>query len=371
MPAPRQPDFSAAREAFRSWVQHRLTGASDVEVSELSTPQSSGFSNETLFCELRWLHDAKPRHESVVIRVEPRGCRVFRSYDLSAQCRILEILADTEVPVPTVLWPACSDASVFGAPFYIMRRVEGRVPSDNPPYHCDGWMTELSPPQRRSIWLGGFDAMAQIHAVGIDQNGLDFLRRPQLGKTGLDQELSDYRSFLDWAAQGREQPIAEAALEWLDTNKPVEEKDGLVWGDARIGNIIFGDDMRPAAVLDWEMASVGSPEKDVGWAIFLDRHHSEGLGVDRLEGFPDYQESLDYYHDISGHKVKHLHYYQVFAGFRFSVIMMRIAQQLVEQGLFDAQQGRDFELNNTCTRLTAELLDLAPPGEAKSKGTYI
>ncbi len=370
MSAAAQRDLCAARVAFVEWLKGQLGEASDIHVSALTAPQASGFSNETLFGNLSWSEQGQCRQESLVIRIEPRGCRVFRSYDLSLQCSILECLAKTEVPVPTVLWSACGDERVFGSPFYVMRKVEGRVPSDNPPYHSGGWMTEVSPQQRRSIWLGGFEAMAQIHAVDIDHNGLEFLRRPDLGKNGLDQELNDYRNFLDWAAEGRQQPIAEAALEWLESNKPPQQPDGLVWGDARIGNIIFGDDARPAAVLDWEMASVGSPEKDIAWAIFLDRHHSEGLGIDRLEGFPSYEESLEYYGELSGYQVKHLHYYQVFAGFRFSIIMMRIAAQLVVQGLMNEEQGRDFELNNTCTRLTAELLDLAPPGEAAARGSY-
>jgi aminoglycoside phosphotransferase (APT) family kinase protein len=135
-----------------------------------------------------------------------------------------------------------------------------------------------------------------------------------------------------------------------------------VWGDARIGNIIF-DGTRVAAVLDWEMVTVGSPEKDLAWAIFLDRHHSEGLGVPRLPGFPSYEEALAHYEALSGHRVRHLHYYQVFAGFRFAVVMMRIAQQLAHYGMMTAEQSRAMEQNNTVTQLTAKLLGMPPPAE--------
>ena len=95
----------------------------------------------------------------------------------------------------------------------------------------------------------------------------------------------------------RTEPTAEAALEWLEKNKPTNEPTGIVWGDARVGNIIFADDSSPAAVVDWEMVTLGSPETDFGWAIFVDRHHSEGLGVPRLEGFPDYDETIAFYQD--------------------------------------------------------------------------
>jgi aminoglycoside phosphotransferase (APT) family kinase protein len=97
-------------------------------------------------------------------------------------------------------------------------------------------------------------------------------------------------------------------------------------------------------VLDWEMVTLGSPEADLAWTIFLDRHHSEGIDTPRLEGFPSYEESIERYQLLTGHRVRHLHYYQVFAGYRFAVIMMRIAQQLVRYGLMDEAGGRNFEL---------------------------
>ena len=81
----------------------------------------------------------------------------------------------------------------------------------------------------------------------------------------------------------------------------------LLWGDARIGNIIF-DGTRPAAVLDWEMVTLGSPEMDLAWSIFLDRHHSEGMGLPRLEGFPSYEETVERYEALTGFEVQDLHY---------------------------------------------------------------
>jgi aminoglycoside phosphotransferase (APT) family kinase protein len=110
------------------------------------------------------------------------------------------------------------------------------------------------------------------------------------------------------------------------------------------------------------MVSAGSPERDVGWAIFLDRHHSEGIDTPRLPGFSSYEDTIAYYEERSGHRVRNLHYYQVFAGWRFGIIMLRIAQQIVHYELATPEQGRELELNNTVTRLTAKLLDLAPPG---------
>jgi aminoglycoside phosphotransferase (APT) family kinase protein len=366
MPTPWQRNLEQDTPKFEAWLRRQIGAAGDLTLTPLVAPTSSGFSNETLLCDAAWTEVGKPRRESLVVRIQPTGYQVFPEYDMGLQFHTMRRLAKTDVPVPPVLWLETEDSSIFGAPFYVMAKVAGRVPTDQPPYHVGGWMTEISPAERRAIFLAGFEAMARIHRLDLDATGFGFLRRPELGANGLEQELASYERYLVWASAGREQPVPEAAYQWLQKHKPTGEPDGLVWGDARIGNIIF-DGTKIAAVLDWEMVTCGSPEKDVGWTVFLDRHHSEGLGVPRLEGFPSYDECMDYYASHSGHRVKHLHYYQVFAGFRFSAVMMRIAQQLLHYGLMTKEQSRAMEIENTVTNLTAKLLDLPPPGEYVAK----
>ncbi len=361
MPTHWKRDLETDGKKFRDWLARTIPGAQGVEITPLVAPTSSGFSNETLLCEASWSERGARRSESLVVRIQPIGYQVFPDYDMGLQFRTMQLLAKTDVPVPRALWLAAEDREVFGAPFYVMARVAGRVPTDQPPYHVGGWMHEIAPEERRAIFLGCFEAMAKIHRLDVDQTGFGFLRRREFAN-GLDQELAYYKDYLAWAAQGREQPIAERALAWLEANKPSGERDGLVWGDARIGNIIF-DGTKVAAVLDWEMVTVGSHEKDLGWAVFLDRHHSEGIGVPRLAGFPSYEEAIAHYEACGGRRVRHLHYYQVFAGFRFAVVMMRIAQQLLHYGMMNAEQSRAFEQNNTVTQLTAKLLELPPPAE--------
>jgi aminoglycoside phosphotransferase (APT) family kinase protein len=323
MPTPWQRDLEADGKKFVSWLTAKLPGAQAVEATPLVSPSSSGFSNETLLCDLRWKEGGEAREESAVIRIQPTGYQVFMDYDMGLQYRTMELLGPTPVPVPTTLWHEAEDETVFGAPFYVMRKVEGRVPTDQPPYHSGGWLAEeCTPKERAAIWLNGFGAMAKIHTLDLDATGFGFLRRPELGPNGLAQELTYYRKFLE-----------------------------------------FFDGTEPAAVIDWEMVTVGSPEKDLAWAIFLDRHHSEGLGVPRLEGFPSYAESVAHYETASGLPVKNLDYYQVFAGFRFGIVMMRIAQQMAHYEVMTPEQSRAFEIENTVTSLTAKILDIAPPSE--------
>jgi aminoglycoside phosphotransferase (APT) family kinase protein len=362
MPTPWQRDLAADAVKFERWLRARLLHATGLQMSPLVAPQSSGFSNETLLFDLAWSEAGQRHEESLVVRIQPIGYQVFPEYDLGLQFRTMQLLAGTNVPVPPVRWLEQDDTGIFGAPFYVMGQVKGRVPTDQPPYHAGGWMHEISPAEREAIWLGGFDAMARIHRLDVDATGFSFLRRPELGASGLDQELAYYDRYFEWAARGRPQPIIEAAREWLVKHKPGDEPECLLWGDARIGNIIF-DGSEPAAVLDWEMVGVGSPEQDVGWAIFLDRHHSEGIETPRLEGFTPYDETIRFYEERSGHRVKHLDYYQIFTGYRFGIIMLRIAQQLEHYELMTPEQCRALEVNNTVTRLTAKLLGLPAPGE--------
>jgi aminoglycoside phosphotransferase (APT) family kinase protein len=361
MPTPWERDLEHTRKQLSGWLATKLPNATDIEVTNLAAPASSGFSNETLLFDLAWREQGQAREEALVIRIQPTGYQVFPAYDLGLQFRTMQALAATAVPVPEMFWLEEEQLDLFGASFYVMGQVTGRVPTDNPPYHQAGWLTEASPEERRAIWLSCFEAMAEIHRLDYRALGFGFLERPDLGETALDQMIAQYEKFLAWAARGRPQPTTDAALAWVKANRPKDEPTGLVWGDARIGNIIY-QGTTPAAVIDWEMVATGSPEMDVAWAIFLDRHHSEGISTQRLDGFPSYDETIAHYEKHSGHSVKHLHYYQVFAGFRFAVIMIRLAQQLREYGIMDAETSAAFELNNTVTNLLAKLLDLPSPG---------
>jgi aminoglycoside phosphotransferase (APT) family kinase protein len=226
-------------------------------------------------------------------------------------------------------------------------------------------MTEISPAERGAIWWGGIECMARIHRLDPEAAGFGFLGRSERDASPFRRQLAYYERYLEWAARGLPQPTIEAALGWLRANEPADPRTVLLWGDARIGNIIF-DGTRPAAVLDWEMVTLGSPEEDLAWAIFLDRHHSEGMGVPRLEGFPSFEATVERYQELTGFEVRNLHFWQVFAGFRFAVIMARIAQQMVHYQVMAPEQGRAFELDNTVTQLLAKLLELPPPAAARA-----
>ncbi len=355
MPVP-QRDLELTRKQLREWFAARLPEARKLELSELRGPSLTGFSSDTLMFDLCWEESGEKRREKLVARLEPIGERVFPHYDLDLQFRAMQSLECTDVPVPRMRWQE-KDAEVLGVPFYIMECIEGQIPPDTPTYHAEGWVTQLDPHQRASLWWSGLEVLARIHRLNWRTLGLDFLHQAESGPGSLERQLADYERFLAWAARGRRLPVSEAGLEWLKRNRPSEpEPSSLCWGDSRLGNMIFRDG-RCVAVLDWEMVTLGNPEQDFAWWLFFDRHHSEGVGTVRLAGFPEREESLARYQQWIGREVRNLHYYEVFAAFRFSVIMVRVAEQLVHFGLLP--EDSEFPRENTCTKILTELLEAA------------
>jgi aminoglycoside phosphotransferase (APT) family kinase protein len=359
MPEP-QRDLEDTREQLRKWFATKLPKAQDLEIANLAGPGTTGFSNDTLMLDLAWKQEGWQRREGLVVRIKPTGFQVFPEYDLGLQFRVMGQLARHGVPVPKMFWQEEEDG-VLGAPFYVMERVEGRIPTDNPTYHTGGWMTEIPPEDRTAIWWSGLETMARIHRLDWKAAGFEFLDTPESEKTPLERQLDYYRRYFEWTRTDKPQPTIKRAFEWLERNQPRSEPVGLCWGDSRLGNMIFRDN-RCVAVLDWEMVALGNPEQDFAWWLFLDDHHSVGLGAERLAGIPPREQSIARYQEWTGIEVKHLEYYQVFAALRFGVIMIRVAQRMAVAGLLPADST--FESNNTPTQMLAKMLNLPPPDQA-------
>ncbi len=347
MPIPAQRNADKTRGALAGWLASALGADGVVTLSELRGPAATGFSNETLIVDASWTAAGSPTEASFVIRVAPTGYSLFPDAAFETQYKVLKALASTSIPVPIMRWYE-ADPSVLGAPFFVMDEVKGRVPPDNPPYHMAGWLFDVSPAHRARLWWGAIDAMADLHRLDRDAAELGFLTG------GLGEGLAYYESFLESVEKDEPVPVARRALDWLRSNLPGEEALVVSWGDARIGNVIYDDDAAVLAVLDWEMVGLGAPAQDVAWALFLDRHHSEGCAVPRLEGFPSTAETVAHYEERSGITLQSMDFYEVYSAFKFCVIMGRLAVIFKECGLLppDDTMAQD----NTVTRLTERVL---------------
>jgi aminoglycoside phosphotransferase (APT) family kinase protein len=358
MPPPRR-DFEKTRRILEDWFRARHPAAREVAVGPLSGPAATGFSSDTLLFDLTLEQDGARATRALVCRAEPSGFAVFPRYDVALQYRIMDALAGSDVPVPRMVGLE-RDASLLGAPFFVMEQVAGRIPTDNPPYHAGGWVTEIEPAEREAIWNSGLDALAAIHRVDPAARGIDFLDAPPPGADTIGWQLDFWRRYFEWAAGGRAFPTLEAAWQWLAARRPpAASQRGLCWGDARIGNMIFAGG-RCVAVLDWEMATLGPAEMDLGWFLFLDRHHYEGLDVPRLAGFPDRAASIARWERATGRRAEHVAFWEAFAAWRFALIMVRIGDQLQHYEMLPADST--FARDNTASRLLAKVMGLPAPG---------
>jgi len=322
-PTPIIEDSEATRSKLESWFSSRK--GHPIHISELKIPESSGMSNVTLLFDIEWQADGITHREPCVGRLQPEIARpVFPSYDLTLQYEVMESIGrNSDLPVPE-LHGLETDTSLLGVQFYIMKRVDGRIPTDMPPYNMDGWMVhETTEAQRTSLWQCAVDTLGKFHR--LDYKELGFARLEEAGKTPLQQQLQYWQDYLDWAMEGEAHSIGQRALDWLQGNQPQDEPTVLCWGDSRIGNMIFTESLDDvAAVLDWEMAVLGNPVQDIAWFNYMDSTFAEGLGMPRLAGLPSYKDTIEQWRKVSGYSARDYDYYLIFAGMRYGLILSRI-----------------------------------------------
>lgn len=354
-------DLSDLQEKLPGWLQGHMPFAEHLRV-ESPEAAGAGFTNVSVAFTLTWREGDTAQRADLLFRGAGSGDPVYPDFKLEKQFRVMRCLELTTVPVPKVYWFE-PDARLFGFPFYLMRKVDGLVPSEYPPYHSYGVCHDATPEHRRRMWWGTLQAMAKIHQLDWRRLGLDFLGVPPEGTGPLDQELAYWAHYLDWARE-EPQPVLETALEWLRANRYTPERVVLCWGDARLPNTIFTPDGDVAAVLDWDMAVLGDPEWDLSFMITLDWLLSEGTGVPRLPGFPSPEETIARYEALTGWAVRHFDYNQVFSAFRAGVVILRVQKNLLKMGV--QLPGDDPILDNLCTRRLADLLHLPPPGAERA-----
>lgn len=352
MPPPKR-DLDLTRRQLLQWLARKLPGAGSLHISELTGPSETGFSSDTLLFDAEWTEAGVSRSDRFVARLKPTGFTVFPHYDIAQQYRVMDILGGTDVPVPRMRWLEESEG-VLGVPFYVMSRVDGRVPTDTPPYHTGGWVPELQPEERAALWWSGLEAMARVHRLDWRALGFGFLDKPAYGATPLAQQLREYDEYFSWGADRTRYPLIEQAQRWLHAHQPAEEPVALCWGDSRPGNQIF-DGVRCVAVIDWEMVRLGDPVQDLAWWIILDRCLSEGISIERLPGFPDRQATITRWEELVGRPARHLAYYEVLGLYKFAIIMVRVSLQMKHYEIFPPES--DMDVNNLASQTLARVLE--------------
>jgi aminoglycoside phosphotransferase (APT) family kinase protein len=253
-----------------------------------------------------------------VLRRPPRPPIPPSANDMLREARVLRAL-EGRARVPRVL-AVCEDETVLGAPFYVMEEVIGHVVTAAMPVGLD------SPAQRRRTADELIDALVEIHGVDWRAAGLEGFGKPD---GYLERQLR--RFFGLWEHnKTREIPEVETVGNWLKSNLPVSPAATIVHGDYRLGNVLLAPEPPAAiaAVLDWEMSTIGDPLADLGYfcTLYVDRDDPslgkfELSGVTREEGWPTRAELVARYEEKSGRSMTDIRWYQTLALWKSIVFM--------------------------------------------------
>jgi aminoglycoside phosphotransferase (APT) family kinase protein len=330
-------DPQVLRERLQTWLARHLPPASAPSIGEVRSPSATGMSSETLLFDATWSEGGTQHHGAFVARVapDPQDVPVFPRYDLAAQFRVLQLVADhSAVPVPRVRWLE-EDPAHLGAPFFVMERVEGRVPPDVMPYTFGSWVSEAAEAERRHMQDACVGVLAGLHGIDVRTVDVSFLELDVPGATPLRRHVEHQRRYYEWVRGDRHHAIIERTFAWLDAHWPRDEGPTVIsWGDARIGNMLFRG-FEPVAVLDWEMATLGPRELDLGWFLFLHVFFEDLARQFNLPGLPSFLRSADVartYESRSGHRVRDLPFYEIYAALRHAIVMGRVHARRVHFG---------------------------------------
>lgn len=270
----------------------------------------------------------------MVLRRPPMGHVLATAHDMAREHRIISSVGKTNVPVPRTLG-VCIDEEVNGAPFYVMAFVGGVV--------LDSPDKGLSLPEalRTSAAENLIDVLADLHAVDIDSVGLG-----DLAKREGYVERQVKRWSTQWAnSKTRELPAVEEVARLLAANIPIQHGVSIAHGDYRFGNCLVDISTgKIAAVLDWELCTLGDPLADLGYiGVYWT---NPGMPMTRtndpsgLHGFPSYEHLVERYANRTGRDVSNIGYYKAFSSFRLAVI----SEGVYSRYLHGAMGDQDIDL---------------------------
>lgn len=279
------------------WLQHNIDG---VRPPVEFTPIPGGHSN------LTYLVTDRDRRR-VVLRRPPLGELLPGAHDMSREHRAISALGPTEVPVPRALG-FCDDHSVTGAPFYVMSFVEGHV------LHNERVATEVYRPEtRHRVGLSLAETLDALHSVDVDAVGAGNLGRRD---DYVGRQLRRWFRQYD-ASRAMPVPLVDELYESLLLARPPQQKASLVHGDYRLGNCITDRAGGIAAILDWEICTLGDPLADVGymlvtWAEPGDEHQGISMAPSMAPGFATKHELLERYASASDLDLSPIRFYVAF-----------------------------------------------------------
>jgi aminoglycoside phosphotransferase (APT) family kinase protein len=255
-----------------------------------------------------------------VVRRPPLAHVLPTAHDMLREWRVISALQKTAIPVPGAV-VLCDDASIIGAPFYMMDFVDGHVVRDQLP---EQWPATAA--TREAMATALVDTLLTLHAVDPDGVGLADFGRPQ---GFLERQVR--RWWQQWeASKTQELPAIEELHRRLLEAIPTQSAPGIVHGDYRFDNVIYAPDdpRRIAAVVDWEMSTVGDPLCDLGllvvyWVTDAAEATASALPGGRVslgEGFPTREQMIARYAAGSDRDLTNLEWYVALGHYKLAII---------------------------------------------------
>ncbi len=276
----------------------------------------SGYSN------LTYLIRAGDRE--VILRRPPIGVNIKSAHDMGREYRILAGLVQVYPRVPRPL-AYCDDASVLGAPFYVMERVRGVILRSSLPEGA-----AMGPVEMRSLSEAFIDNLADLHSVDYVAAGLGDLGRPE---GYVERQIRGWTTRYQ-NARTDDIPSIERVAGWLQEHRPADSSPALIHNDYKYDNVVLDPQRlsRIIAVLDWEMATIGDPLMDLGTTLgyWVDANDPEAwarAGITALTPQPGNltrAELVERYARRTGRNPSRAVFYYVYGLFKIAVIVQQI-----------------------------------------------
>ncbi|TCN50030.1 aminoglycoside phosphotransferase (APT) family kinase protein [Rhodococcus sp. SMB37] len=256
-----------------------------------------------------------------VIRIPPAAAPADRDSGIMREWRIIQGLDGTDVP-HTAAIAACEDTSVLGRAFYLMGFVDGWSPMD----HRDGWPAPFDndPKARAGLAYQLAEGIGLLSKVDWKAQGLEGLGRPD----GFhDRQVDRWTRFFE-RIKAREIEGMDIATKWLQNHRPLDYIPGLMHGDYQFANVMYehGGPAKLAALVDWEMGTVGDPKLDLGWMLMnwpedMDAPGESAVSYVDLSGMPNRSQMLAHYSEVSGRQVDDIDYYLILAKWKLAIVL--------------------------------------------------
>ena len=295
-------------DALKGWLTETLDVPGPFEL----TPLSGGNSNETVAVaspQGRW-----------ILRRPPAASLAPGAHAMEREHQIMQALSDQPVPSPRTLGVLVAEG-VPQTPALLMEHIDGVALTDTLP---DGYPDQ--PEAARQIGEAVIDALADLHSVPYREAGLEGFGKPE---GFLERQVPRWRKQLD-RHRTRDLPLLDELTAWLEANRPPSFEPGILHGDFHLDNCLLtpAPPIRVAAIVDWEMATIGDPLLDLGLFLAFWGERSEERpampqiqGVSRVPGSPARLELAERYAQRSGRSVEHLDWYCAFGFFKLAMIV--------------------------------------------------